>query len=70
MNGVVWEVFREDDDKLAAVLEWGHRAVSGKPSLIFTSTEGMRRLAPCPDSWNDMSDETLLVLLRATTELY
>jgi hypothetical protein len=68
--GVVWEVFREDDDALAAILEWGHRPGSGDVGLLFSSTAGMRRLFPCPAGWDDLSDADLLSLLARASELY
>ena len=69
-NGVVWEIFREDEDALAAVLEWGHQSTTGNPGLIFTSTAGMKRLSPAPDGWESLSDEVLLRLLVQASELY
>lgn len=69
-QGIVWEIFREDDDALAAVLEWGHRPVAGTPGLIFTSTAGMRRITPAPDDWTTLSDELLVQLLVIAVELY
>ena len=69
-NGVVWEIFREDEDALGAVLEWGHQSTTGNPGLIFTSTAGMRRLSPAPDGWEGLSDEALQRLLALASELY
>lgn len=69
-QGIVWEIFREDDDALAAVLEWGHHPVAGNPGLIFTSTAGMRRLFPAPDDWEALTDLVLLQLLVIAAELY
>jgi hypothetical protein len=69
-SGVLWEVFREDEDALAAVLEWGHRPLAGSPGLLFSSTQGLRRLSPCPENWREISDAELLQLLERAVTLY
>lgn len=68
--GVAWEVFREDSEGLGAVLEWGHRPSEGSPGLIFSSSEGLRRLIPAPDDWETLSDQRLLELLAIAATLY
>ena len=69
-NGVLWEIFREDEDALAAVLEWGHQSTTGNPGLVFTSTAGMRRLSPAPAGWEALTDEAILRSLAQAAELY
>ena len=69
-RGVHWEIFREDEDALAAVLEWGHRPIAGHPTLIFTSSEGLRRFHPCPEDWHTLSDEQLLQMLDRASDMF
>jgi hypothetical protein len=65
-SGVEWEVYDESTWSLELALEWEFLPQSESPGLIFSSRADRRRMWPCPQRWQELSDAELLdVLVRA-----
>lgn len=61
--GVEWEVYDESRWSLELALEWDFLPQAENPGLIFAGTGGRRRLWPCPERWESLSDRELVDLL-------
>ncbi len=62
-QGVEWEVYDESRWSLELALEWDFLPQTENPGLIFASRAGRRRLWPCPEKWEALSDPELVELL-------
>lgn len=68
-DGVEWEVYDESQWTIAWALDWDYPPQTTNPGLIFDSRLGRRRIFPCPNAWNALSDSELIALLGIATSL-
>lgn len=67
--GVEWEVYDESTWTVTWALDWEYPPQPDSPGLLFNSVVDCRRLYPCPENWNALSDAQLEALLARATSL-
>ena len=69
-QGIEWEVYDESQWSMELALEWDFLPQTENPGLIFASRAGRRRLWPCPEKWQAMSDPELVELLSKAKVIF
>jgi len=68
-TGVEWEVYDETRWSIAWAIDWEYRPQPDDPGLLFDSTLGRRRIYPCPENWQSLSDAALGTLVERARSL-
>ena len=68
-SGVEWEVYDESQWNVAWALDWEYPPQYENPGLLFDSSQGRRRVFPCPAGWQSLSDAELEEVLRRAVPL-
>lgn len=68
-RGTEWEVYDEATWSIELALEWDFLPQTENPGLIFASRVGRKRLWPCPENWQALSDAELLELLGKAKQI-
>ena len=68
-NGVEWEVYDESQWTIAMALDWDYPPQVDDFGLLFDSPVGRRRVFPCPENWQSLSDPELEALLHRARSL-